>query len=158
MLGKPDASLVKKLLTICGGPHLDTKALIEKLDDVAKAVDPDVPTILAEQAKDPVLRTVRSWIRKDNPPGCQSPEIQQSNGLLRYRQDYYRLLIEEEKQLLCYKEPSDTLEEEDFRIYLPLSLFLACFGLGHYNKMGGDMGATKTYASSKRFYFWPRND
>ena len=83
MLGKPDASLVKKLLTISAAPHLDTKAMIQKLDDVAKAVDLDVSTILAEQVKDPVLRTVRSWIRKDNPSDIKSPESQQSKDLLR---------------------------------------------------------------------------
>ena len=53
--GKNDASLAKKTLTATEAPHLDTKALIAKLDDVAKAVDLDVSTILAEQIKDPVL-------------------------------------------------------------------------------------------------------
>ena len=55
---------------------------------------------------------------------------------------------------MLYK-PSDKLEEENLRICLPLSLFLACFRLGHYNEMGGHMGATKTYANAKRFYYWP---
>ena len=39
------------------------------------------------------------------------------------------------------KEPADKLDEEILRICLPLSLFLACFRLGHYNEMGGHMGA-----------------
>ena len=136
-------------------PHLNTKALIQKLDEVAKTVDLDVSTILEEQMKDPVLGTVRSWVRYNAPPDSKSPEIQQSKGLLRYCQEYNRLLIEEEGQLLCYNEPSDKLEEENLRICLPLSLFLACFRLGHYNEMGGHMGATKTYANTKRFYYWP---
>ena len=42
VLGKTEASLVKKLLTISDAPHLDTKALIRKLDEVAKTVDLDV--------------------------------------------------------------------------------------------------------------------
>ena len=67
VFGKPDASLVKKLLTISDAPHLDTKALMQQLE-VANAVDLDVSTILAEQMKDPVLGTVRSWIRKSIPP------------------------------------------------------------------------------------------
>ena len=37
-------------------PHLNTKALIQKLDEVAKTVDLDVSTILEEQMKDP-----RTW-------------------------------------------------------------------------------------------------
>ena len=63
VLGKKDASLAKKSLTANEAPHLDTKSLIAKLDDLAKTVDLDVSTILAEQIKDPVLGTVRSWIR-----------------------------------------------------------------------------------------------
>ena len=62
VLGKTDASLAKKCLTASDAPHLNTKALIQKLDEVAKTVDLDVSTILEEQLKDPVLGTVRSWI------------------------------------------------------------------------------------------------
>ena len=155
VLGKTDASLAKKCLTASDAPHLNTKALIQKLDEVAKTVDLDVSTILEEQMKDPLLGTVRTWIRKNTPPGTKSPEIQQSKGLLRYCQEFNRLLIEEEGQLLCYNEPSDKLEEENLRICLPLSLFLACFRPRHYNEMGGHMGATKTYANTRRFYYWP---
>ena len=64
VLGKTDASLAKKCLTASYAPHLNTKALIQKLDEVAETVDLDVSTILEEQMKDPVLGTVRSWIRK----------------------------------------------------------------------------------------------
>ena len=155
MLGKTEASLAKKCLTAFDAPHLNTKALIQKLDEVAKTVDLDVSTILEEQMKDPVLGTVRSWIRKNTPSDTKSPEIQQSKGLLRYCQELNRLLIEDEGQLLCYNEPSDQLEEENLQISLPLSLFLACFRLGDYNEMAGHMGATKTYANAKRFYYWP---
>ena len=151
MLGKTGASLVKKNLTTFDAPHLDTKASIQKLDEVAKTVDLDVSTILAEQLKDLLLGTVRSWIRKNTPPDTKSPEVQQSKGLLRYCQEFNRLPNEGEGQLLCYNEPSDRLEEENLRICLPLSLFLASFQLRHYNVMGGHMGATGTYADAKRF-------
>ena len=155
LLGKTDALLAKKCLTASDAPHLHTKALIQKLDEVAKTVDLDVSTILEEQMKDPVLGTVRSWIRKNTPPDTESPEIQQSKGLLRYCQEFNRLLIEDEGQLLCYNEPTDKLEGDNLRFCRPLSLFLACFRLGHYNEMGGHMGAAKTYANAKRFYYWP---
>ena len=59
VLGKIDASLTKKPLTANEAPHLDTKSLIAKLDDVTKTIDLGVSTILAEQIKDPVLGTVR---------------------------------------------------------------------------------------------------
>ena len=133
VLGKIDASFAKKPLTINEAPHLDTKAILSKLDEVAKSVDLDVSNILAEQIKYPVLGTVRSWIRKQISPNVKSPEIQQSKGLLRYCQELDILLIETEGQLLSYNEQLDKLDEENLRICLPLSLFLACFRLGHYN-------------------------
>ena len=129
-----------------------THDLITKLDDVPKVVDLDVPTILQEQLKDPVLNNVRFWIEGNLSPDLRAPEIRQSNGLLRYGQELDRLLIEEHGQLLCYDEPADTLDERNLQICLPLSLFLACFRIGHYNELGGHMGASKTYANAKRFY------
>ena len=155
VLGKINASLAKKPLTATEAPHLDTKSLNAKLDDVAKTIDLDMSTILAEQIKDPVLGIVRSWIRKGTSPEPKDPEIQQLKGLLRYCQEFDRLLIEEKGQLLCYNEPKAKLDDENLRICLPLSLFLACFGLGHYNEMGGHMGTSKTYKNAKRFYYWP---
>ena len=155
VLGKIDASLAKKPLTVNEAPHLDTKSLIAKLDDVAKTVDLDVSTVLAEQIKDPVLGIVRPWLPKGISPQTKSPDSQQSNGLLRYYQEFDRLLIEEKGQLLCYNEPTDKLDDENLRICFPISLFLACFRLGHYNEMGGHMGAAKTYNNAKRFYYWP---
>ena len=83
VLGKTHASLVKKYLTTSDARHLDTKALIQKLDEVVEKVDLDVSTILTKQMKDPFLGTVRSCIRKITPPDIKSPEIQQSEGLLR---------------------------------------------------------------------------
>ena len=68
VLGKIDASLAKKPLTANEAPHLDTKSLIAKLDDVAKTVDLDVSTILAEQIEDPVLDFFHSWLRKGVSP------------------------------------------------------------------------------------------
>ena len=80
VLGKTDASLVKKFLTTSDAPHLDTKALIQKLDKVAKTVDLDVSTILEEQMKHPVLGTVRSWVRKNTTPDIKSPEYNSLKG------------------------------------------------------------------------------
>ena len=78
VLGITDASLVKKFLKTSDAPHLDTKALIQKLDEVAKTVQLEVSTNFTKQKKDPVPGTVRSWIRKKTPPETKSPEIQQS--------------------------------------------------------------------------------
>ena len=74
--GKNDASLAKTPLTASGAPHLNIKFLLAKLDEVAKTIDLDVSTILAEQIKDPFLGTPRSWIRKGTSPEPKTPEIQ----------------------------------------------------------------------------------
>ena len=74
MLGKIDASLAKKTLTATEAAHLDTKAITTKMNDVAKTIDLSVSTILAEQTRDPVLGTVRSWIRKRFSPDLKLPE------------------------------------------------------------------------------------
>ena len=114
-----------------------------------------IPAILQEQLKDPVLSIVRSWIERNLSPDLRVPEILESKCLLRCGQELDRLLIEEHGQFLCYDEPSDTLDENNLRICLPLSLFLACFRIGHYNELGGHIGPFKTYANAKRFYYWP---
>ena len=127
MLGKTNASLVKKFLKTSDAPHRDTKAFTQKLDEVAKTVDLDVSTIPTEQMKDPVPGTVRSWIRRSTPLDTKLPEIQQSKGLLRHCQEFDRLLFEEKGQLLCYNEPSDKLEEENHRICLSSLLASNCY-------------------------------
>ena len=66
VLWKVDASLAEKPLTAIEATHLVTKCLTAKLDEVAKTIDLDVSTILAEKIKDPVLGTVRLWIWKRN--------------------------------------------------------------------------------------------
>ena len=78
MLAKIDAYLLKKTLTDMEAPHLDTKSSIAKLDDVAETIDLQVSTILAKQTKNPVLGTVRSWVRKGTSLEPKSPKIQQS--------------------------------------------------------------------------------
>ena len=155
VISDSDTRLAKKTLSATAAPHLKTQDLITKLDDVAQIFDLDVPTILQEQLKDPVLSIESSWIDGNLSPDLKAPEIRQPKGLLRYGQELDPLLIEEHGQLLCYDEPSDTLDERNLRICLPLSLFSPCFRMGHYNKLSGHMGASKTYANGKRFYFWP---
>ena len=110
VLGEIDASLAKKPLAATGAPQLDIKSIIAKLDDVAKTIDLDVSTILAEKIEAPVLGTVRLWIRKGTSPEPKTPEIQQSKGHLRYWQEFDRHLIEEKGQLLFCNEPTDNTD------------------------------------------------
>ena len=135
VISDPDSLLAKKTLPAAAAPHLRTQDLIKKLDDVAKVVDLDVPTILQEQLKDPVLSFLSSWIQGNIFLDLKAPAIRQSKGLLRYGQELDRLPIEEHGQLLCYDEPSETVDEKNLGICLPLSLSLACFRMGHYNEL-----------------------
>ena len=152
--GKINTFLMSRLPSENESSHLKTKDLIQKMDDLGKQVDLDVATILSEQIKDPVLSIVRSWVQSGTKPDSKSPEIRQSKALSRYCHEFEQLLIEENGQLLCYNDPSDDLTE-NLRICLPLSLFIACFRLGHHNELSGHMGSTKTFLQTKRFFFWP---
>ena len=73
VLRKIDASLAKKLLTATEAPHLDNKSLIAKLEIVAKTVDLDVSTILADQITDLALGTVRFLLHKGLRPKRNHP-------------------------------------------------------------------------------------
>ena len=101
------------------------------------------------------LKTRKCWIMDPNKNFTQTPKIQQSKGLLGYCHELDRPLSGVEGQLLCNNEPTDKLDDKNLQVCLPLSLFLACFRLGHHNEMGGHMGASKTYNNAKRFYYWP---
>ena len=132
---------------------MDTKSLIAKLDDIAKTFDHDVSTILAEQIKDPVPGTVRSWIRKRTSPEAKAPEIQQSKFFDDFAKNSTDFQLKKKDNF--YATTSDKLNDGNLRVCLPLSLFLACFRVGHYNEISGHMCASKTYNKAKRFYYWP---
>ena len=65
VLRKNDASLAEKPLTATGASHLDTKSLMAKLDGVAKTIDLDVSTILAEQLKTQSLEQLDHGFEKE---------------------------------------------------------------------------------------------
>ena len=141
--------------TTTGKQKTSARELIGQLDRISKEAELNVNTIFLEQINDPVLSVVRQWIKTGNKRTPKSPELQHSKGLMRYFQEFDRLTIEEQGNLLCYNEPTADPADANLRICLPLSLFLACFRMGHYNDLGGHMGAQKTYLNTKRFYYWP---
>ena len=108
VLGKIDASMVNKTLTATKAPDLDTKFLVAELYDVAKTIDLDVSMILAEEIKDPVVGTVRSWLREGILPEAKSPEMQYSKGLLRFCQELGRLLLEEKRHFFVKRSFGQT--------------------------------------------------
>ena len=58
------------------------------------------------------------------------------------------------RQLLCYNDPSDKMEDGNLRICSPLSLFLAGIRHGYYNEKNGHMVASQIYRNAKRLYCW----
>ena len=86
VLSKPDTFLANKTLSVTAAPHLRGQDLIIYLANVAKVVELDVPTILQEKLKDPMLSIVRSWIEGSFSLDVSAPAIRQSKGVLRYGQ------------------------------------------------------------------------
>ena len=113
----------KKTFPAITAPTLKTRDLITELDEVAKVVVFNVPTISQEKLEDLVLNVVRSRIQETVFLDQKTPEVRQPKGLLRYWQELNRLLVEERGQFLCYNEPSDKLGEKNLRICLPLFVF-----------------------------------
>ena len=137
-----------------GKQETPARELIGQLDKFSKEAELNLTTILQEQINDQsqineqlmtVFSVVRQWMKTGNKPTPKSPVLQHSKGLMRYFPH----------ALLCYNEPTDDPADENLRICLQLSLFLACFRMGLYNDLGGHMGAEKTYLNAKRFYYWP---
>ena len=143
VLGKIDAALTKKTLTATEATHLDTKSLIAKLYNVAKTVDLDVSTILAEQIKDLVLGTVRSWIRNGTPPKSKIPEIQQSEGVLRHCQEVDRLLIEEDDN---FYDTTSLVTNNTMKTYEFVSLYRYSW---HVSDLDTKTKRTETWAPQK---------
>ena len=85
-------------------PEVDTKELIQKLGDFATTADLDVTTLVEEQLNVPVLRKVRSWIKKSDKRPTKTHDINQSKALLSYFNRFEQLFIGEETNLLCYNE------------------------------------------------------
>ena len=100
-----------------------------------------------------VALSVHGYV-KESHPKKKSPKIRGWKGLFRVCQEFDRLQNEKERELLCHIEPTDKREDKNLRIHLPPSLFLVCLRLRHYNKMGGHVGASKTYNNARQFYYW----
>ena len=99
--------------------------LLLKLTDVTKQAPIDTYTILREQINDPVLQTVRQWLKAGKEPPSTST-IKHCRRLRAYKNIFNLLLIEEQYDLLCYKKP-DEKGLYDTIICVPLSFFMKCF-------------------------------
>ena len=70
---KINAFLAKKTLTATKAPHLDTKSLIAKLDDVAKTIDLDVCTYCQNKSKIHFLEQLDHGSQKEHHPNLNLP-------------------------------------------------------------------------------------
>ena len=116
--------------------------------------DSNIITILEEQRKDPVLKTVRIWVR-EKLKSEKSPEIRQSKALLAYYNQFENLFIHPETEVLCFNERSHGTDTMGTKICVPLSLILPLFNLAHNHQLAGHMGKDKTLYNLKRFFFCP---
>ena len=150
-----DKPLLKKSINHELYPHVDTKDLIARLSDFAKEAELDVATLVEEQINDPVLQTVRKWIKTSSKPPDKTHEILQSKALLSYYNKYEELFVDEETNLLCYKEPVPESNNTRMTICLPLSLFIPLFHLAHTHSHSGHPGIFKTFENIRQHFFWP---
>ena len=109
----------------------------------------DCDNILVNQENDSVLKTVRSWISKGKLP-TKDVESRQCNGLLGYANQFEKLFVDKETQLVCRKR-----KHSPKQIYLPGNCFIEAFNAAHDHRLSGHPGSEKTLLSLKRFFYWP---
>ena len=75
VLGKIDASLAKKPITTTEAPHLDTKSLIAKVDDVAKTIDLTCLRYWQNKLKTQSLEQLDHGFEKELHPNLKLPKF-----------------------------------------------------------------------------------
>ena len=149
-----DEPIVKKPISFQLLPHVDTSDLIEKLSDFAREADLDLQTLSEEHVKDPVLQVVRKWIKTSYTRPQKTPDINQSKALLYYNK-FEQLFIEDDTNLLCYREPIQDTCKTEIKSCVPSSVFLPLFSLAHTHSQSGQPGIFKTFGNIRQYFFWP---
>ena len=119
----------------------DSLDFIFKLTDFAKTAALDVETIVQEQLKDPVVESVKKWVKRGTKPETK-PHRPQDKAIRAYLRQFDLLFIENQNELLCIHEYNDDCSQTP-KICLPLSLFLNSFKLAHSHPISGHHGETK---------------
>ena len=98
----------------------------------------DCDNSLVNQETDSVLKTVRSWISKGK-LHTKDVESQQCKGLLGYANQFEKMFVDKETQLVCRKR-----EISPKQICLPQKLFIEAFNAAHDHRLSGHPGSEKT--------------
>ena len=109
----------------------------------------DLNNILANQQDDPVLSTVKSWLKNGKVPS-KDVESRQCKGLVGYSNQFENLFIDKETHLVC-----KTCTHSPRQICQPRDCFIEAFNVAHDHRLSGHPGCEKTLLSSKRFFYWP---
>ena len=109
----------------------------------------DCDNILVNQESDSVLKTVRAWISKGKLP-TEDVESRQCKGLLGYANQFEKLFVDKESQLVCRRSKHSTKQ-----ICLPRYFFIEAFNAAHDHRLSGHPGSEKTLLSLIRFFCWP---
>ena len=84
----------------------DSLDLIIKLTDFAKTAALDVETIVQKQSKDPVIESVKKWVKRGTKPETK-PHRPQDKSIRAYLRQFVLLFIENQNELLCIHEYND---------------------------------------------------
>ena len=103
----------------------------------------DCDNILVNQDNDSVLKIVRAWISIGKQP-TKDVESQQSKGLLGYANQFEKLFVDKETQLVCRRS-----EHSPEQICLPRTCFIEAFNAAQDHRLSGHPGSEKTLLSLK---------
>ena len=99
----------------------------------------DCDNILVNQEKDSVLKIVRSWISRGKLP-TKDVESRQCKGLLGYANQFEKLFVDKETQLVCRKS-----KHSPKQICLPRSSFIEAFNVAHDHRLSGHPGSERLF-------------
>ena len=121
----------------------------------------DITTLQQQQSQDPVLRTVYSWIVKNEKPATLTPLITGTPFLHAYYKRFSQLFIDDSTNLISFytKHPNTQNQSStpDFvratiRICLPFRLFKTVFNKLHEHSQ---TGIKITYNTFAQYYYIP---
>ena len=99
----------------------------------------DCDNMLVNQENDSVLKTVRACISKGKVP-TKDVESRQCKGLLGYANQFEKLFVDKETQLVCRR--SKHLPKQ---ICLPRNCFIEAFNAAHDHRLSGHPGSERTF-------------
>ena len=106
----------------------------------------DSDILPVNQENDSVLKTVRSWISKSKLP-TKDVESRQCKGLHGYPNQFEKLFVDKETQIVCRKSKHSSKQ-----ICLPRNCLIETFNAAHGHRLSGHPGSEKTLLSLKRFF------